>query len=132
MKESNSCTSKISIDYIRAGDYLIPNLILPEAPDHPLGKYAHMREQHLKEHRPILYNVLLLYGKLLPHLQEIDAAARQRLDTLMPQLTQAAGATEELKAGDPLRWAGLMNTLKAQAEEMILTELVYPEELGTD
>ena len=128
MKESNSCTSKISIDYIRAGDYLIPNLILPEAPDHPLGKYARMRERYLKEHRPILYNVLLLYGKLLPHLQEIDAAARQRLDALMPQMMASAGATEELKAADPLRWVGLMNTLKAPAEEMILSELVYAEE----
>ena len=132
MKESNSCTSKISIDYIRTGDYLIPSLTLPEAPAHPLGKYARMRERYLKEYHPAVYNVLLLSGKLLPHLQEIDAAARQRLDALMPQMIASAGATEELKAADPLRWVGLMNALKAQAEEMTLTELVYPEEVGTD
>ena len=132
MKESNSCTSKISIDYIRTGDYYIPNLTLPEAPAHPLGKYARMRERYLKEHHPAVYNVLLLSGKLLPHLQEIDAAARQRLDVLLLQLMQSAGATEELKAADPLHWVGLMNNLKAQAEEMILTELVYPEDIGTD
>ena len=117
-----------NLTYIRTGDYLIPNLTLPETPAHPLGKYARMRERYLKEHHPAVYNVLLLSGKLLLHLQEIDAAARQRLDVFMPQLMQSANVSEELKAADPLRWVGLMNTLKAQAEEMILTELVYPEE----
>ena len=117
-----------NLTYIRTGDYYIPNLTLPEAAAQPLGKYARMRDRYLKEHHPVVYNVLLLSGKLLPHLQEIDAAARQRLDALMPKMIASAGATEELKAADPLRWVGLMNTLKAQAEEMILTELIFPEE----
>jgi len=117
-----------NLTYIRIGDYYIPNLTLSEASAQPLGKYAHMRERYLKEHHPAVYNVLLLSGKLLLHLQEIDAAARQRLNTLMPQLMRSGGASEELKAADLLRWVGLMNALKAQAEEMILTELVYPEE----
>lgn len=117
-----------NLTYIRSGDYYIPNLILPEAPAHPLGKYARMRERYLKEHHPAVYNVLLLSGKLLPHLQGIDAAARQRLDVLMPQMMVSAGATEEVKAADPLHWVGLMNALKAQAEETILTELIFPEE----
>lgn len=121
-----------NLNYIRTGDYLIPSLTLPENTAHPIGKYGRMRERHLKDNHPVLYNVLLLSGKLLPHLQEIDAAARQRLDALLPQMMQNAGATEELKAADPLRWAGLMNALKAQTEEMILTELVYPEKVGTD
>ena len=63
--------------------------------------------------------------KLYPHLLEIDETAQSRLEQLMPQLAKDAGATEQLKANDPMRWVGLMNTLKAQAEEIVLTELIY-------
>lgn len=116
------------IIYTRTGDYCLPNLTFPDNAAHPIGKYGRMRERHLKENHPVLYNVLMLSGKLQPHLQEIDAAAHQRMDTLMPKLMQAAGVTEELKAADPLRWAGLMNNLKAQTEEIVLSELIYTEE----
>ena len=128
MKESNSCTREISIDYIRVGDYYVPDLSLPKSEAYSLGKYGRMRERYLKEKHPVLYNVLMLSGKLQLHLREIDEAACKRMEMMMPQLMQAAGVTEELKAADPLRWAGLMNTLKAQAEEIILTELIYTEE----
>lgn len=113
--------------YTRAGNFLIPNIIVPDTPTEPLGKYGRMHERHLKERHPVLYNVLLLSGKLQPHLQEIDVAARYRMKTLISQSMQVAGATEELKAADPLRWAGLMNTPKAQAEEIVLVELIFPE-----
>ena len=63
--------------------------------------------------------------KLYPHLLEIDQAARERMDTMLPCMMEAAGVTEELKARDPMRWVGLMNTLKAQAEEIIQDELIY-------
>ena len=63
--------------------------------------------------------------KLYPHLLEIDRAARERMDAMLPQMMEAAGITEELKARDPMRWVGLMNTLKAQAEEIVLIELIY-------
>lgn len=118
----------MELTYIRVGDYYIPNLTFPETTNHPLGKYGRMREHHLKENHPALYNALMLSGKLSIHLREIDEAACKRMEMMMPQLMQAAGVTEELKAADPLRWAGLMNTLKAQAEEMILAELIYIEE----
>ena len=62
--------------------------------------------------------------KLYPHLLEIDQAARERMDAMLPRMMEAAGVTEELKGRDPMRWVGLMNTLKAQAEEIILLELV--------
>lgn len=118
----------MKLTYIRVGDYYIPSLTLPEATNRPLGKYGRMRERHLKEKHPALYNVLMLSGKLSIHLREIDEAACKCMEMMMPQLMQAAGVTEELKEDDPLRWVGLMNTLKAQAEEMILTELIYIEE----
>ena len=83
-----------------------------------------MRQRYLKEHRPSLYSSLILSEKLYPHLLEIDRAARERMDVMLPRMMEAAGVTDELKARDPMRWVGLMNTLKAQAEEIILLELV--------
>ena len=90
----------------------------------PLGKYGRMRKTYLKEHRPILYNQMLLSEKLYPHLLEIDETAQSRLEQMMPQLAKEAGATEELKASDPMKWVGLMNTCKAQAEEILMAELI--------
>lgn len=89
-----------------------------------LGKYGRMRKAYLKEHRPILYNQLLMSEKLYPHLREIDETANSRLEQMMSRLAEAAGATEQLKASDPMQWVGLMNTCKAQAEEILLAELI--------
>ena len=112
------------LTYIQNGDYLIPDLKLTEQPQKPLGKYGRMRKTYLKEHRPILYNQLLMTEKLYPHLAEIDETANRRLEQMMPKLAEAAGATEQLKARDPMKWVGLMNTCKAQAEEILLAELI--------
>lgn len=113
-----------SLTYTMNGDYQIPDLKLTEQPEKPLGKYGRTRKSYLKEHRPILYNQMLLSEKLYPHLLEIDETAQSRLEQMMPQLTKEAGATEELKASDPMKWVGLMNTCKAQAEEILMTELI--------
>ena len=102
-----------------------PDLKLTEQPEKSLGKYGRMRKAYLKEHRPLIYNQLLLTEKLYPHLIEIDETAQNRLEQMMPQLAAAAGATEQLKANDPMRWVGLMNTCKAQAEEILMTELIH-------
>ena len=87
--------------------------------------YGRMRQRYLKEHRPSLYSSLILSEKLYPHLLEIDRAARERMDAMLPRMMEAAGVTEGLKARDPMRWVGLMNTLKAQAEEIIQFELIF-------
>lgn len=113
------------LTYTRIGDYYVPNLKLAEQPDKPIGKYGRMRQRYLKEHRTALYNSLLLTEKLYPHLLEIDEAANERMDILMPQLMKAAGVTEELKAAEQMKWVGLVNALKAQAEEIILEELIF-------
>lgn len=112
------------LTYIRCGDYDIPNLKLSEQPETSIGKYGRMRKSYLKEHRPILYNHLLMSEKLYPHLLEIEETANSRLEQMMLQLAESAGATEELKARDPMRWVGLMNTCKAQAEEILMAELI--------
>ena len=113
------------LTYQQTGDYLIPDLTLSGQEEQPLGKYGRMRKNYLKEHRPILWNTLLLSEKLYPHLLEIDQTAQSRLEQMMPELAKAAGVTEALKASDPMKWAGLMNNCKAQAEEIILNELIF-------
>ena len=111
-----------SLTYTMNGDYQIPDLKLTEQPEKPLGKYGRMRKAYLKEHRPLIYNQLLLTEKLYPHLIEIDETAQSRLEQMMPQL---AAAAEQLKASDPMQWVGLMNTCKAQAEEILMAELIH-------
>lgn len=114
------------LTYTKNGDYLIPDLTLSETPEdaRPLGKYGRLRRIYLQEHRPGLYSRLVLSEKLFPHLREIDETANRRLAQMMPQMAEAAGATEALKAADPMAWVGLMNTCKAQAEEILLAELI--------
>lgn len=113
-----------NLTYSRNGDYLIPNLTIMEQTE-SIGKYGRMRKNYLKEYRPVLYNSLLLSEKLYPHLLEIERTATARLERIMPELMKSAGVTESLKASDPMRWVGLMNDLKAQAEETILAELIF-------
>ena len=113
------------LTYTRCGDYYIPDLKLPEQPEAPIGKYGRMRQRYLKEHRPGLYSSLILSEKLYPHLLEIDRAARERMDVMLTRMMEAAGVTEELKSRDHMRWVGLMNTLKSQAEEVLFQELIY-------
>ena len=111
------------LTYTKVGDYYIPNLTIKPSP--PIGKYGRMRRDYLRDHRPPLYNRLILRGKLCEHCAEINEAIENRLDVLIPQLAQSAGVTEKLKETDQMKWVGTMNALKNQAEEMILTELIY-------
>ena len=113
------------LTYTTNGDYLLPNLTLPRQSETTLNKYGRMRKTYLKEHRPVLWNRMLLNGTLDSHLQEISEAASRRLNQMMQEMSAAQGVTEELKARDPMSWTQQMNSLKAQAEEVILTELVY-------
>lgn len=113
------------LTYTRCGDYYIPNLKLSEQPEAPIGKYGRMRQRYLKEHRPGLYSSLILSEKLYPHLLEIDRAARERMDAMLPRIMEAAGVTEELKACDQLAWVGAMNSIRSRAEEIILSEMIF-------
>ena len=111
--------------YSRNGEYQIPDLNLSEQTQKPLGKYGRMRKAYLQEHRPVLWNELILSEKLYPHLREIDKIANRRLEQMMPELMKQNGVTESLKANDPMKWVQQMISLKAQAEETILNELIY-------
>ena len=113
------------MQYTMKGDYQFPNLTVPNQPSQPLNKYGWMRAKYLEEQRPILYQTMLLNGTLTSHLQEISETANRRLEQMMPEMAKAANVTEELKASAPMSWTQQMNNLKAQAEEILLAELIY-------
>ncbi len=115
-----------NLTYTLCGDYYIPDIKLSEAVEQkPLGKYGRMRKTYLKEHRSPLWNSMILSEKLYPHLYEIDETANRRMEQIMSELIRQNSVTEELKASDQMAWVGLMNACKAQAEEIILNELIY-------
>ena len=111
------------ISYTLVGDYYIPDLKLPEE-SRPIGRWGRMHKAFLQEHRPGQYNELLLSGKLWTYLADLNEQADDLLACIISQMQAAEGVTEELKARDPMRWVGLMNTLKTQAEEIIFQELI--------
>jgi len=114
------------LNYMRNGDYLIPNLTLGSAENlPPLGKYGRMRKTYLKEQRPVLWNSLILNGKLDSHLREIDLTAQTRIEQMVPKMAMQAGIMESLKERDPMEWTRQMNSLKAQVEEVIRSELIF-------
>ena len=113
------------IIYTRQGDYLLPNLLPPQEPQIPLGKYASMRCRFLQQSRKVTYTNLLTTGQLHSHLMDIEQTARSRVESIVSQMAQAAGVTEELKATDQMKWVGLMNNFRTAAEEQILQELIY-------
>ena len=115
----------MDIEYIKNGDYFIPNIVLPPSEQQPIRKFGRMRMAYLKEHRPIIFNQLSLSGKLYSHLIEIEQTCQERLDRMIPQMKEAEGVSEALKAADQMEWARRMNSIHNRVEEIILTELVY-------
>lgn len=101
----------------------LPDWELPE--QKPIGKYGLLRLDYLKKHRSATYQAMLLRGTLNAHLADTDEAAHERLSAMIPRMARTAGASEQMKAEDPMKWVGLMNTLKVQAEEVIMSELIY-------
>ena len=115
---------KNGMSYTLHGDYYLPDLVLREE-EPTYGKYGMLRKQFLKEYRSARYQYLLLTGKLNEHLNQTDQEAREQVETLMEQMTEKQGVTEELKAQDQMKWVRLMNNIKVSAEEIILKNTVY-------
>lgn len=111
------------ITYTQNGDYLIPDIELSPFEAKPLGKYGRMRRSFLKEHNPILFSDLVLSEQLFPHLWEINETAHRRVEQLMTELLEKNPAPD--KQTHQMAWVQHMNSLKAQAEESVLSELVY-------
>ena len=111
-----------NLSYTQTGDYLLPNLTLHQ-PKTPLGKYGRMRLSFLRQQRPVLYNTMLLNGSLYPHLMEVEQTAESRMQQTMAQLLKQNPAPD--KEQNQMAWVQHMNSLKAQAEELVLNELIY-------
>ena len=111
--------------YSRQGDYLLPNLTLPDTKEYVIGKYGHMRQRYLKKHRPILYSNLLTSCKLSKHLAVIEEECNERMDILVKAMAKQEGVTEALKASDQMAWVRRMNNIRNRAEEIVLNEIVY-------
>ena len=113
----------MKLTYTTQGDYLLPNLEVPEAPK--VGKYGMLRRSFLRNHRKALYTGMMLSDRLNRHLEEVDQQANTILEKLLKQMAQEQGVTEELKAKDQMLWVQLMNNLRQAAEETVLAEVVY-------
>ena len=111
--------------YTQSGDYFLPEMGLTELEKKPLGKYGMMRRKYLEESRQGLYTRMILSGKLMEHLQEIDATCSRRMEQMIREMAVAEGVTEELKAKEQMTWVRKMNSLHVSAEEIVLKELVY-------
>lgn len=112
----------MELTYTMQGDYLLPDLALPEGQT-PIGKYGMLHKTYLKNYRRGMYASLMLSGKLNSHLAEIDRTARERVERITAQLLERNPAPD--KATDQMAWVSHMNSLRHQAEETVLTELIY-------
>lgn len=116
---------KTGIEYIRNGDYYLPNLVLAEQKKIQLNKYGRLRLEYLKNHKKAEYAILFIDNKLTDHLEEVQEIATQRVEEIIKSLKEQSNLTEEMKNTDQLYWVGMMNNFKNQAEEIVLKELIY-------
>ena len=123
--EQKSIFEQLGGTYSQQGDYMLPNLALPDTQEYVIGKYGHMRQRYLKKHRPILYTNLLTSCKLSEHLADIEEECSERMDSLVKAMAKQEGVTEALKAADQMAWVRRMNNIRDRAEEIVLNEIVY-------
>ena len=116
--------------YELIGDYYIPVITLPSDEQRPIGKWGWMHRDYLRDHRPILFNQLILSGQLWTYLADLNEQALRRLQLIIRQMQEAESVTEELKAADQMAWVGAMNSIRSRADEIILREMIYGEDMA--
>ena len=116
---------KTGIEYHLEGDYYIPNLVMPKQEKIVLNKFERMRLKYLKEHKKSDYIIMLMDGTLNAHLKEIQETADNRVQQIISELKSKSDLTEDMKNTDMLYWVGTMSSIKAQAEEIVFSELIY-------
>ena len=112
------------LNYIRCGDYYIPDIRLPEG-TRPIGRWGRMHRDYIKEHNPIQFNDLCLGGELWTYLADLNEQAQSRLELIIEQMKATEGVTESMKATDQMAWVGAMNNIRNRAEEIVKSELIY-------
>ena len=115
------------LNYIRCGDYYIPDIRLPEE-NRPIGRWGRMHRDYIKAHNPIRFNDLCLSGELWRYLADLNELAQSRLELIIEQMKNAEGVTEHLKQHDQMAWVGAMYNIRNRAEEIVLAEMVYAED----
>lgn len=113
------------IEYVRNGDYYIPNLTVPDDNVYNIGKYGRRHAKFIKENRPCFYTAKMIDGTWLAYLSEIDASAKEMVDRLIRELVAKQGVSEELKANDQIAWVSAMEQIKHTADEFVLQKLIY-------
>ena len=116
---------RTGIEYRLEGDYYIPNLAIPKQEKITLNKYGRMRLNYLKEHKKADYTTMLMDGTLNTHLKEVQETAQARIEQIINELKEESNLAEDMKNTDMLYWVGTMNAIKDQAEEIVLSELIY-------
>ena len=117
------------IEYIKSGDYYIPNLKAPDDKIYNIGKYGRLHGKFIKENRPCCYSIKMINGTWLAYLEEIDTTSREMVDKLVKDMAVKQGITEELKAKDQMAWVGAMNNIRHMAEEIVLRDFVCSMEV---
>ena len=115
------------LNYIRCGDYYIPDIRLSEE-SRPIGRWGRMHRDYIKEHNPIHFNDLCLSGELWTYLADLNEQAQRRLELIIEQMKVSEGVTEGMKASDQMACVGAMNSILNRAEEIILREMIYEED----
>ena len=116
--------------YELIGDYYIPVLTLSTEEQRPIGKWGRMHRDYLERHHPIHFNDLVLSGQLWTYLADLNEQAQERLSRIIEQMKASEGVTEDLKAADQMAWVGAMNSIRNRAEEIILREMIYGEDVA--
>ena len=116
---------RTGIEYHLEGDYYIPNIAIPKQEKIIFNKYGRMRLKYLKEHKKADYTIMLMNGTLNIHLKEIQEIADNRVQQIISGLKAKSDLTEDMKNTDMFYWVGTINSIKAQAEEIVFRELVY-------
>ena len=116
---------KDKITYSKCGDYYIPDLTVPDTKKYTIGKYGRLRRQFLKEYHKSFYTALMIEGKLLERLAEIDETCHNVLKDMVSKMAKQEGITEQLKADNQMLWVQKMNSIHSRAEEFIMREYVY-------
>lgn len=117
---------KTKIEYVRVGDYYIPNLTLPKPRrTGNIGKYGRLKLNYMKKHKIPEYTEMLLNNELNSYLLDIEDECKNKIEILIKQIAESKNVTEELKANNQLEWVGKMNSIKQSVEEIVLNELIY-------
>lgn len=111
--------------YTQVGDYLLPNLTLPEEEQKSIGIWGQRHARYLKQHHKVLYMNLLTSGKLNNYLADIDEQAEDMFSRLVKEMAIRQGVTEQLKAADQMAWVGKMNAIRNAAMELVNKELIF-------